>query len=84
MAELLTEHPFDRVDGERAADQALNDLGDRAATTDRELLDALIEIGLDLQLQALGEPHGIERAALPYRGGGGGGGLKRHKKQKIK
>ena len=70
-AELLTEHPLDRVDGEGAADQALNDLGNRAAATDRYLLDALIEIGLDLQLQALGEPDGIERAALPFRGGGG-------------
>jgi hypothetical protein len=69
-AELLTEHPLDRVDGKGAADQRLDDFGDRAAAADRYLLDALIEIGLDLQLQALGKPHGIERAALPLRGGG--------------
>jgi hypothetical protein len=31
----------------------VDDLGDRAATADRELLDALLEIRVDLQLQTL-------------------------------
>jgi len=70
-AERLTEDPFGGVDGKRGADQGLDDFGDRAAATDRDLLDALIEIGIDLQLQALGEPHGIDRDGLPFRGGGG-------------
>ena len=69
-AERLTEDPFGGVDGKRGADQGLDDFGDRAAATDRDLLDALIEIGIDLQLQALGEPHGIDRDGLPFRGGG--------------
>ena len=47
-AELLTEHPLDRVDGKGGADQRLDDFGDLAAAPDRHLLDSLIEIGLDL------------------------------------
>ena len=73
-AERLTEDPFGGVDGKGGADQGLDNFGDRAAATDRDLLDALIEIGIDLKLEALGEPHGIDRDGLPFRGGGGGGG----------
>ena len=39
--------------GNEQLDQALDDLGNRAAAADRELLNALIGIGLDLQLQPL-------------------------------
>ena len=60
------------IDRKRVADQRLDDLRDRAAAADRHLLDALIKIGIDLQLQPLGQSQGISQTAIPLMGGGGG------------
>jgi hypothetical protein len=53
-ADRFAEHCLGRIHRKRAADQRLNDLGDRATATDREFLDALIEIMVDLRHQLLG------------------------------
>jgi len=70
-ADFFLEDRLCRIHRRRAADQSLDDLGDRATAADREVFKARIEIEVYFQLKRLGQVQGIRHRPIPTRGGWG-------------